>query len=310
MGLNVRIGRLSLKNPVMAASGTFGAGEEYSRLFNINKLGAIVTKTITLRPRAGNPPPRIVECKAGLLNSIGLENKGYDEFVKYTLSFIKRLKVPVIVSIAGDDIEEYKELSRELHKIRSIIGGIEVNISCPNIKGGLRFSTSAKALYRLIKAIRTTTTLTLIAKLSPHSADLVKLAISAKEAGADAVCVSNTFPAMAVDIESQRPRLGGITGGLSGPAIKTIVIKMVWDIFRNVDIPVVGVGGIMDYKDALEYIICGATSIQVGTANFVDPLATVKIIDGIKDYLNKRRIKDIKHIIGTLKTETDLCLRG
>lgn len=300
VNLKVRIGKLRLKNPVMVASGTFG--EEYKDLVDMNLLGAIVTKTITLKARIGNPPPRLVETPSGMLNSIGLENKGLDNFLKNKLPFLNRFKIPIVASIAGADKNEFKELAGSLSK-HNEISALEANLSCPNIKHGSRddlIAQDEKATYEAIDSIRKMTNLTIIVKLSPNVTDITKIAMSAEAAGADAVTLVNTFLGMAVDIDTKRPKLGNITGGLSGPAIKPIALRMVWETYRKVDIPIIGVSGIMDYKDAVEYILCGATAIQVGTANFVNPKAAVEIIEGVKKYLVKNKIKDINKLVGKL----------
>ncbi|MFH1778915.1 MAG: dihydroorotate dehydrogenase [Candidatus Omnitrophota bacterium] len=298
--LKVRIGKLELKNPVMAASGTFGSGEEFKDFVNINKLGAIITKSITLNQREGNPPPRIVETSSGILNSIGLQNDGIEGFIKNNLPFLRRVKTVVIVSIAGQSFNEYKELARRLDKIERI-DGVEINISCPNVRGGLEFAVEPSSTFEVVSLTRKNTRKTLIAKLSPNVKDIGEIAKAAEEAGADSVSLINTFTGMAVDIETKAPKLGNLVGGLSGPAIKPIALHMVWEVARQVKIPVIGIGGIMNYKDALEFIIVGASAIQVGTANFVNPKATIEIIDGIENYMGKNRIKNIKELVGCLK---------
>lgn len=301
-GLETVIGRLKLKNPVMAASGTFGP--EYGSLTDINRLGAYIAKTITLRARTGNPPPRVVETPSGMLNSIGLENKGLEDFIKNKLPELKDIKIPVIASIAGDDAGEFRELAKGLNRARKI-SAIEINLSCPNI---IRRSyekniiaQDEKATYEVVNAVRKATRLTIIAKLSPNVTDITKIALAVEDAGADAVSLVNTFIGMAVDIETQRPVLGNITGGLSGPAIKPIALRMVRDVYRKIKIPVIGMGGIMDYKDAIEFILCGASAVQVGTANFVDPTAPLGIVSGLNKYMAKNKIRDIKMLIGALK---------
>ena len=299
MNTTVKIGKLRLKNPVMAASGTFGP--EYNELVDIKALGAVVAKTITLKPRQGNPPPRLVETAAGMINSIGLENPGLEGFIKEKLPQLLKFKIPVIASISADTTEEFKEMARRLSK--TDISGIELNLSCPNIRKTRLISQSKEDTYSVVDSVRKATGLTLIAKLTPNVTDITEIAEAAKKAGADAIALINTFPAMAVDIEKREPLLGNITGGLSGPAIKPMALKMVWDIFNKVNIPIIGIGGIMSYKDALEFIICGAAAVQVGTANFVNPKAAIEIIDGIEKYLKINKIDDIKKLIGALKTK-------
>ncbi len=300
VNLAVKIGKLKLKNPVMAASGTFG--EEYKSLVNINSLGAIVMKTITLKEQLGNLPPRIAETPSGMLNSIGLENKGLKDFIENKLPPMKRFKIPIIASIAGDNEDEFKKLASALTKTKKV-DAIELNLSCPNIKYGLReylIAQDKDATYKIVSAVRKVTGLTLIAKLSPNVTDITKIAKSAKEAGTDALALVNTFSGMAVDIDTKRPKIGNVTGGLSGPAIKPIALRMVWEVYNKVKIPIIGIGGIMDYKDAIEFILCGARAIQVGTANFVDPAASVGIINGLKGYLKTNKISDINRLVGNL----------
>ena len=300
MNLSVNIGKLKLKNPVMAASGTFGA--DYRQLIDVGALGAIVTKTITLRGRVGNPPPRVAETASGMLNSIGLENKGLADFIKNKIPAFPAGKAALIVSIAGDSEGELKELAGTL-KDSKAISALEINLSCPNIKHGAHeglIAQDAEATHSMVRAVRSATRLPIIAKLTPNVTDIAKIAIACEKGGADAVLVANTFPAMAVDIETRKPKLGNITGGLSGPAIKPITLKMVWDVYNKIGIPIIGCGGIMDYKDAIEFMLCGATAVQVGTATFVNPKAPVEIIDGIAGYCAENKIINIKELVGSL----------
>ena len=301
MNLAVKIGKLKLKNPVMVASGTWGA--EYEELAGADNLGAVVLKTITLKKRIGNPPPRVIETASGMLNSIGLENKGLDDFIENKLSLFNKVRTAVIVSVAGDDETEFKELAKRLSNIKRV-DALELNLSCPNIRYGMNEGLTAhdeKATYRVIKAVRGVTGLTVIAKLSPNVTDIGRIAASAEAAGADAVALTNTFIGMAVDIDARRPRLGNVTGGLSGPAIKPLSLRSVWEARKAVDIPIVGIGGIMDYKDAVEFMLCGASAVQVGTANFVDPGLPAAIVDGIKKYMQKNRIRDVKSLVGAVR---------
>ena len=298
--LAVKIGKLKLKNPVMVASGTFGM--EYQRFIDVSALGAVVTKTITLKARAGNPPPRLAETTSGMLNSIGLENKGLDDFIKNKIPLFPKGRTVLIVSIAGDNENEFKELAKGLKNIKTI-SAIEINLSCPNVKHGTREGLIAQdenAVYGVVSAVRRATRLPLIAKLTPNVADISKIAMASEKAGADAVILANTFPAMAVDIDTKRPKLGNITGGLSGPAIKPIALKMVWDAYNKIDIPVIGCGGIMDYKDAVEFMLCGAAAIQVGTATFVNPKAAAEIVKGLTEYCAKNKLGSISELIGSL----------
>ncbi|MCX5679086.1 MAG: dihydroorotate dehydrogenase [Candidatus Omnitrophica bacterium] len=301
MNLEVSIGKLKLFNPVMVASGTFG--KEYGKFFDINLLGAYVAKTVTLKARIGNPPPRVTETFAGMLNSIGLENKGVDDFIENKLQELSGLKIPIVASVAGDNENEYAALCKKLDGCRKV-RAIELNLSCPNVRHGERIGLIAqdeKAVYGIVKKARGSTDKTLIAKLSPNVTDITVIALAAERAGCDAVSLINTFPALAVDTQTFRPMLGNVIGGLSGPAIKPIALKMVRDVCNKVRIPVVGIGGITDYKDALEFMICGATAFQVGTANFINPEAPIEILKEIKSYLKRKNIESIKKIIGSLE---------
>lgn len=297
--LPINIGKLRLKNPVMAASGTFGI--EYGKLIDLKQLGAYIAKTVTLEPRLGNPPPRIAETAYGMLNSIGLENKGIDDFLKDKLPKLKKTGIPIIASVAGDSSNEYALLARKLNK--SGVSAIELNLSCPNVKHGARAGLIAQdesAVYETVKKSREATNLTLIAKLSPNVTDIAGIALAAEKAGADAVTLVNTFPALALDIETVKPLLGNITGGLSGPAIKPIALKMVRDAYLKLKIPIIGSGGIMDYKDAVEFILCGASAVQIGTASFIDPGAFTDVLDGLKDYMKRKGITGLNGLIGGL----------
>jgi len=303
--LKVRIGKLELKNPVILASGTCGFGEEIKDLIEVNKLGAIVTKTITLNKREGNAPPRICETPAGLLNSIGLDNDGLKDFIFKKVPYLESLNIPVIASIAAASIDGFRQLTRELSGV-PCIRAIEVNLSCPNvIHKGTKYSLlaqDAQAVGKIIREIRKIKPRMLIAKLSPNVTDIKEIARAAESAGAGAISLINTYPAMAVDASTMKPKLGNITGGLSGPAIKPLALKCVWDVYNEVRIPVIGMGGIMDAEDAVEFILCGASAVQVGTANFVNPQAPLKILDGIKNYLKEKKIKSIRSLVGKLKT--------
>ncbi len=300
MDISVKIGKIKLANPVMVASGTFGYAEEFKDLINLKGIGAIITKSITLKPRAGNIPPRLWETTAGLLNSIGLQNDGIDDFIKNKLSFLKNIGVPVIVSIAGDTVDEYAQLAEKLDIPG--ISGIEINISCPNIKTKNKlFAQDAKQTTAVVKAVRKATKKTIITKLSPEVTDICAIAKAAEKEGSDAIAAINTMKALAVDIVTQSPRLGNTTGGLSGPAIKPMALRMVWEIKAAVKIPVVGIGGIMTAADAIEFLLCGASAVQIGTANFVNPQAPTAVVEGIKQYLQQRNLGGINSIIGKLK---------
>ncbi|MCG0278560.1 MAG: dihydroorotate dehydrogenase [Thermanaeromonas sp.] len=299
--LTVELAGLKLQNPVMPASGTFGFGEEYSRYVDLNALGALVTKSITLEPRLGNLPPRVVETPAGLLNSIGLQNPGLEVFIREKMPFLRRFKPPVIVNIAGSTVEEYAELARRLEKVPGV-AALEVNISCPNVKeGGMAFGSDPQQAARVIKAVRQATSLPVIAKLTPNVTDIVAVAQAVEEAGADAVSLINTLTGMAVDWEKRRPVLGNIVGGLSGPAIKPVALYAVWRVARAVRVPVIGMGGIMSARDALEFLLVGARAVAVGTANLVSPRSMLEIIHGLKEYLREHNIDDINEIIGGLE---------
>jgi len=298
--LSVRIGLLRLQNPVLTASGTFGYGQEYAGLVDLNCLGGIIVKGLSLNPRPGNMPPRTVETPCGLLNAIGLQNVGVENFIADKLPFLRNLSVPVIVNILGQDIKEYQKLAERLSSVEGI-AALEVNISCPNVKaGGVVFGTDYKAAARVTKAVRAAAELPIIVKLSPNVTDIVNIARAVEEAGADAVSLINTLTGMAIDVETRRPKLHNVTGGLSGPAIKPVALRMVWQVAGAVNIPVIGCGGIMTAADALEFLIAGACAVQVGTANFVNPGATMEIISGIEEYLIRHNFKDVKSLVGSL----------
>jgi len=302
--LKVEIAGIKLKNPVMTASGTFGYGQEYDPFVDLNRLGAIILKGITLKPKRGNPPPRIIETPSGMLNVIGLQNVGVEVLIKEKLPYLKKFNTPVIINISGDTIEEYVELAQRLGEVSKEMGvaGLEVNISCPNVKkGGMAWGTDAKATYKIMSSIRKTTTLPLIVKLTPNVTDIKTIAQAAEEAGANALSLINTLVGMAVDIDSRKPKLANISGGLSGPAVKPVALWLVWQVFQTVNIPVIGIGGIMKVEDALEFIIAGARAIEIGTANFVNPRVTIEIIEGIEKYLTKNNIKDVNELVGSMK---------
>jgi dihydroorotate dehydrogenase (NAD+) catalytic subunit len=302
--LEVEIAGIKLKNPVMTASGTFGYGEEFSPFVDLDKLGAMVLKGIFLKPKMGNLPPRIIETPSGMLNAIGLQNVGVEMLIREKLPYLQKFNTPVIINISGDTIEEYLELARRLGEISEEMGvaGLEVNISCPNVKKGrMIWGTDARATYKIITNIRKATSLPLIVKLTPNVTDIKIIAQAAEEAGADALSLINTLVGMAVDIDSRKPKLANISGGLSGPAVKPIAVWMVWQVFQTVNIPVIGIGGIIKVEDALEFIIAGARAIEIGTANFVNPRVTIEIIEGIEKYLTENNIKDINELVGSLK---------
>ena len=298
MDLTVKIGKMNLKNPVIVSSGTFGFGEEFEDFFDLNHLGAIIPKGISLKPMKGNPPPRIFETEGGILNSIGLQNPGYKEFIRNKLPYYKNLKTHLIVNFFGNTEKEYVELAKRLDGLPGI-SGLEMNISCPNIKRcGIVFGTDPRMAYRLARAVRKATTLSLIAKLSPNVTDIALMAKSVEEGGADAVSLVNTFRAMAVNIHTRKPELGNIIGGLSGPAIKPIAVRMVWEVRQAVNIPIIGMGGIMSAGDAIEFILVGASAIQIGTANLTNPRTGMEVIQGMAKYLVQNKIKCIQKLIG------------
>jgi len=303
ISLRVELAGIQMKNPVMVCSGTFGYGEEYSQFMDLGKLGAIVTKSITLLPRAGNRPPRIIETPAGMLNSIGLQNVGLERFVSEKMPFLQEIGIPIIVSISGEDMGEYVELAKRLSDVEDI-AGLEINISCPNVsRGGMMFGAEPKVTHELIEAVRGATDLPLIAKLSPNVTNIAEIACAAEEAGADAISLINTLLGMAIDIHTRRPKLANITGGLSGPAIRPVAVRMVWQVAQAVELPVIGMGGIMTAQDAVEFIIAGARAVSVGTANFVNPLAAVEIISGVKSFMIRNHILDINDLVGSLMKE-------
>ena len=299
--LKVDIGGLQLQNPVLTASGTFGYAREFEHLVDLNRLGGIIVKGLSLAPTGGNPPPRIAETPCGMLNAIGLENVGIETFVAEKLPFLQTLTPPIIANIYGKLEDEYTQLAARIEDVEAI-AGIEVNISCPNVKaGGMAFGVDPQAAFSVVQAVRKQTGKCLIVKLSPNVTDITQIARAAEDAGADCISLINTLTAMSVDIETRRPRLANITGGLSGPAIKPVALRMVWQVARIAKVPVIGIGGIMSAEDALEFFIAGASAVQVGTANFVNPHATTDIIDGVEKFLVERKIDRISDLIGTLE---------
>lgn len=299
--LSVNIGRgLVLKNPVMTASGTFGYGLEYEGLIDLNRLGGIIVKGTTINPREGNPYPRMVETPSGMLNAVGLQNKGVDYFVEYTYPEIKDIDSEIVVNVSGASIDDYKAVTERLTGLDKI-HAIEVNISCPNVKqGGMSFGTTCEGASTITSEIRKIWNKTLIVKLTPNVTDIVEIAKSAEYAGADAVSLVNTFMGMAIDIDHRRPYLSTITGGLSGPAIRPIAVRMVWQVAKALSIPVIGLGGIMNGRDAIEFIMAGAAAVQIGTANFINPSVTIEIIDFIKSFCDKNNIKSLSEIKGII----------
>jgi len=285
----------------MVASGTFGFGEEYEDFIELDRLGAIIPKGISLKPMLGNLPPRIFETEGGILNSIGLQNPGFHEFIKEKLPFLTRIRTHLIVNFFGNTQKEYIELAGRFNEVPGI-SGLEMNISCPNVKqGGIAFCSDPRMTYRLVRAVRKSTQLPLIVKLSPNVTDIDSLAKIAEEGGADAVSLVNTFKAMAINIHSRKPELGNIIGGLSGPAIKPMALRMVWEVSQRVKIPVIGMGGIVKAEDAIEFILAGASAIQIGTANLVNPQTSTEVIQGIKKYLTDNKIHHVRRLIGLFR---------
>ncbi|MCE5194576.1 MAG: dihydroorotate dehydrogenase [Nitrospiraceae bacterium] len=300
--LSVNIGGLKLKNPVMTASGTFGYGAEYSEFIDLNRLGAIIVKGLSYTPREGNPVPRIVETPAGMLNAIGLQNIGTEAFIKEKLPFLRKFKTPVITNFFGDSIDEFKKSAEALSSADGV-HALEMNISCPNKKAGwIIFGTDPKVMGKAVSSVRKTTKLPLIVKLTPNVTDICVMAKVAEDSGADAISMINTITGMAIDIRRRTPILANVVGGLSGPAIRPVAVRMVWQAHKAVKIPIIGIGGIMTAQDALEFLIAGARGVAVGTANFVNPHATIEIIDGIEKFLIEEGVHNINDIIGSLWT--------
>jgi dihydroorotate dehydrogenase (NAD+) catalytic subunit len=307
INLAVKIGGLTLKNPVMTASGTFGYGEEYAHYVDINRLGAIVVKGVSLNPRQGNRPPRIMETACGMLNAIGLQNPGVHAFISEKLPFLRKFDVAVVVNIFGETVEEFKRVAEILNSAEGV-HALEVNISCPNVeKGGMSFGADPDAAYEVTRAVKGATDLPVMVKLTPNVTDIAGIAQSVQAGGADIISLINTVSGMSVDIDNRKPHLQRVTGGLSGPAIKPVALRMVREVVKRVSVPVVGVGGITSASDALEFLIIGAQAVQVGTVNFVNPRATLDIIEGIEGYLMRHQMKNIRELIGTLNEGDVLC---
>ncbi len=299
--LSVNIGKLQMKNPVMTASGTFGYGEEFADFIDITRIGGIIVKGTTLHKREGNPYPRMAETPSGMLNAVGLQNKGVKYFSDHIYPRIKDIQTHMIVNVSGSAIEDYvktAEIINELDKIPAI----ELNISCPNVKqGGMAFGITTKGVSEVVQAVRSAYKKTLIVKLSPNVTDIAEMARAAEANGADSVSLINTLLGMAIDAERRRPILSTVTGGMSGAAVKPIALRMVWQVAKAVNIPIIGLGGIMNWKDAVEFMLAGASAVQIGTANFIDPAITIKVMDGINDYLERHGCKSVSEIIGALE---------
>jgi dihydroorotate dehydrogenase (NAD+) catalytic subunit len=299
--LNINIGKLQLKNPVMTASGTFGYGTEYSDFMDISRIGGIFVKGTTIRERQGNPYPRMAETPSGMLNAVGLQNKGVDYFIEHIYPTIKDIDTNIIVNVSGSTIEDYVETAEKLNSLVKI-PAIELNISCPNVKeGGMAFGTSCLSAAQVVSAVRRAYKNELIVKLSPNVTDISEIALAVEAEGADSVSLINTLLGMAIDAEKRKPILSTITGGLSGSAVKPIALRMVWQVAKAVKIPVIGLGGIMNAADAIEFMLAGASAIQIGTANFIDPTVSIKVVDGINDYLDHHGFQSVTDIIGALE---------
>lgn len=299
--LSVNIGGLRMKNPVMTASGTFGYGEEYADFMDISRIGAIIVKGTTLAHREGNPYPRMAETPSGMLNCVGLQNKGVDYFVENIYPRIRKVQTNMIVNVSGACVEDYVATAEKINALEDI-PAIELNISCPNVKqGGMAFGTTCAGAESVVSAVRKAYKKTLIVKLSPNVTSIADIAMAAETAGADSVSLINTLMGMAIDAEKMKPVLSTVTGGLSGPCVKPVALRMVWQVAKAVKIPVVGLGGIMNATDAVEFFLAGASAIEIGTANFIDPAISVKVVEGINDYLERHGCKSVKEIIGALK---------
>lgn len=299
--LSVEIGKLKLKNPIMTASGTFGYGEEFADFIDLNRLGGIIVKGTTLHHREGNPYPRMAETPSGMLNAVGLQNKGVDYFIEHIYPRIKDLDTRVIVNVSGSCIDDYVAVCKKLSPLDKV-AAVEINISCPNVKqGGMGFGTTCSGAESVTSAVRKAYDGTMIVKLTPNVTDITEIARAVEAAGADAVSLTNTFLGMAIDVEKRKPMLSTITGGLSGPCIRPIAVRMVWQVANAVKVPVVGLGGIASGRDAIEFLLAGATAVQIGTANFVDPQVTIKAIDYIEDYLKRHQIASVRELIGGME---------
>lgn len=299
--LSIEIGKLKLKNPVLTASGTFGYGEEFADFIDLNRLGGIVVKGTTLHRREGNPYPRMAETPSGMLNAVGLQNKGVDHFIEEIYPRISHLDTNIIVNVSGSSIDDYVAVCEKLNPLDKV-AAVEINISCPNVKqGGMGFGTTCSGAESVTRAVREAYDGTMIVKLTPNVTDITEIARAAEAAGADALSLTNTFLGMAIDVEKRRPMLSTITGGLSGPCIRPIAVRMVWQVAKAVKVPVVGLGGIMNGRDAIEFLLAGASAVQIGTANFVDPQVTIKTIDYIEDYLKRHHFSAVSQLIGAME---------
>ena len=300
VNLAVEFAGIRMRNPVVTASGTFGYAKEFEPYLDLNRLGAVVVKTITRLPRAGNPAPRIVETPAGMLNAIGLQNVGIDAFLREKLPFLRTLGPPLIVNVAGESVEDFRELAKRVGDQEGV-AAIELNVSCPNVAGGLDFSTDPALTYQVVKAAREATHLPIIPKLSPNVTDIRAIARAAEDAGADGLSLINTLVGMAIDVRTRRPKIANVTGGLSGPAIRPVAIRMVWQVAQTVRLPILGMGGIVTGEDAVEFLLAGATAVAVGTASFIDPTSVVKVIEGLRDYCAASGVTEVRELVGAAR---------
>ena len=308
--LSVNIGGIQMRNPVMTASGTFGYGSEYAEFIDLNKLGAVVVKGVTSTPWPGNPMQRIMETPSGMLNAIGLQNVGVENFIRQKLPYLRSFDVPIIVNVCGKTVAEYLTVVAKLSNVKGV-AGVELNVSCPNLDcGGMSFGVNATLAHQLVKAVRSETDLPLLVKLTPNVTDITVIARAVESAGADALSAINTLRAMAINAETRRPELANVTGGLSGPAIKPVALRFVWEAYKSVSIPIVGMGGIMNATDAVEFLIAGASAVAVGTANFVNPRTSMEVVAGIHAYLEKMEMQSIDELVGSLKIDDPESTQG
>ena len=308
--LSVNIGGIQMRNPVMTASGTFGYGSEYAEFIDLNKLGAVVVKGVTSTPWPGNPMQRIMETPSGMLNAIGLQNVGVENFIRQKLPYLRSFDVPIIVNVCGKTVAEYLTVVAKLSNVKGV-AGVELNVSCPNLDcGGMSFGVNATLAHQLVKAVRSETDLPLLVKLTPNVTDITVIARAVESAGADALSAINTLRAMAINAETRRPELANVTGGLSGPAIKPVALRFVWEAYKSVSIPIVGMGGIMNATDAVEFLIAGASAVAVGTANFVNPRTSMEVVAGLQAYLEKMEMQSIDELVGSLKIDDPESTQG
>jgi dihydroorotate dehydrogenase (NAD+) catalytic subunit len=300
--LSVTLGRLRLPNPVLVASGTFGYAREMAGVVDFARLGGIIPKTVTRQPRAGNAPPRTVETASGMLNAIGLDNDGLDHFLEHHVPYLKQLPCPVLINIAGKSEAEFVEMAAQVQRAATGLAGVELNLSCPNVAGGVDFATNPEVTARVVREVRGVCELPIVAKLTPNVTDITAVARAAADAGADAVSLVNTFVGMAIDWRKQRPVLGNVTGGLSGPAIKPLSLRMVYQVARGVKVPVIGIGGIATLEDVMEFLVAGASAVQLGTVNFYDPTAAVRIVNALPDAIKQLGASRVCEVVGTLRT--------